>query len=459
MQDTPSIVDAPGPAEPINITFENRGDRLIGLGFVNAFLKIITLGLYSFWGKTEVRRRLWSFTRLNGEPLEYTGTGKELFLGFLIVFFAILLPVFLSGFAVTALFGKNAVVIFQLCVYVLFFFLLGNAMYRAQRYRLSRTRWRGIRGVLTGSPQRYGWTYFWTIAAPFLAAALIAGVAARLTKPAVGGVLVILGLIAGLWVLPWRANKLQGMMTNDMRFGDGALTYTGTSGPLYKRYLFAWGGSALVLIMAATATILVLIRSGIAKSLTDLGHFPDNSKLPPGDPMTRAVALATITIAAIWILTMILAGVITAWYRANQMNHFARNTAFQNARFRLQATGPSLVWLSISNWLLGFLGLLAGASLGFALAAFTGVLHPLPSGPSQPNAAIVLSVLPSVTFALPIILTTGITATFAQFRSTRYFMSRLKLDGPIDLQRVLQGQDQGLRRGEGLAQVFDLDAF
>ena len=38
-------------------------------------------------------------------------------------------------------------------------------------------------------------------------------------------------------------------------------------------------------------------------------------------------------------------------------------------------------------------------------------------------------------------------------------MSRLKLDGPVNLQQVLQGQDLGLRRGEGLAQVFDLDAF
>ena len=67
----------------IDITFDGRGGRMIGLGFINGILKVLTLGLYSFWAKTEVRRRIWSATRLNGEPLSYTGTGKELFLGFL----------------------------------------------------------------------------------------------------------------------------------------------------------------------------------------------------------------------------------------------------------------------------------------------------------------------------------------------------------------------------------------
>ena len=457
----PGTEAATGATEPIDITFENRGDRLIGLGFVNAFLKIITLGIYSFWGKTEVRRRLWSFTRLNGEPLEYTGTGKELFLGFLIIFFVVLLPVFLGGEAVKTYFGGQhpAVNIYKIILYFLFFLFIGNIMYRAQRYRLSRTRWRGIRGALIGDPQRYGWTYFWTLALPFLIVALLAGTVARLTAPSVGGLIVILGLLAGLWVLPWRANKLQDMLTRDMRFGDGPLTYSGSSKPLYKRYLYAWGGSALLLLMAATASILVLIQSGLAKSALDLGKFPDATKLSPGDPLIRTITLAMFAIFAIWILTFVLAAIITAWYRAYQMNHFARNTGFLGAHFRLSATGPSLVWLAISNWLLGILGLLVGVGLGYALAAYTGVLHHLPTDPSQPNIASTLSLLPSVAFALPIILVTGITATFAQFRSTRYFMSRLKLDGPVNLQQVLQGQDLGLRRGEGLAQVFDLDAF
>jgi hypothetical protein len=54
---------------------------------------------------------------------------------------------------------------------------------------------------------------------------------------------------------------------------------------------------------------------------------------------------------------------------------------------------------------------------------------------------------------------TTVASTFAQFRWVRYFVSRLKLNGPVDLGAVLQGQDQGIKRGEGLAQMFDIDAF
>ena len=70
-----------------------------GLSLLNGVLRILTLGVYHFWGKTEVRQRIWSAVRIDGEPLEYRGTGGELFRGFLIVFFLILLPMGLAGFA------------------------------------------------------------------------------------------------------------------------------------------------------------------------------------------------------------------------------------------------------------------------------------------------------------------------------------------------------------------------
>ena len=70
-------------AEPLALAWKQQSG-LIGLSIVNFILRILTLGIYHFWGKTEVRRRIWSAVRLNGEPLEYTGTGKELFIGFLV---------------------------------------------------------------------------------------------------------------------------------------------------------------------------------------------------------------------------------------------------------------------------------------------------------------------------------------------------------------------------------------
>jgi uncharacterized membrane protein YjgN (DUF898 family) len=56
-----------------------------------SFLLALTLGIYRFWLTTDTRRFLWSNTEVLGEPLEYTGTARELLIGFLIAV-AILIP-------------------------------------------------------------------------------------------------------------------------------------------------------------------------------------------------------------------------------------------------------------------------------------------------------------------------------------------------------------------------------
>ncbi len=434
---------AASPKDTIAISFDSNGDRLVGLGLINGLLKVLTLGIYSFWGKTEVRRRIWSFTRLNGEPLEYTGTGKELFLGFLVIFFAVLLPVLIAGFAVVYAFpgNRSAIAAYQTAVYVAFFMLVGNAIYRAQRFRLSRTRWRGIRGSLEGSPAAYGWAYFWTLVAPFGLVAVLSGLASWVIGPSVGGLIIVLGFIAALWIFPWRANKLQGMITNNMRFGDRPFSYTGRSGPLYKRYFFAWAGSALLYIGASAAAIAYAYSAGLVETI--------QAGLPPsGKEM--------LTFAAIGLATLIGIGLVTAWYRANQMNHFAEHTHLEGATFKLQASGKSLMWLLFSNWLLAVLGLMTGLAIGALLFRIFGLA---PGAAGEELGPYETGLLPIFAVALPVVLTTTLATTFAQFRSARYFLSRLKLDGALNLNAILQSQSTGPKRGEGLAQVFDLDAF
>ena len=431
------------PQGSVDITFDNRGDRLIGLGLVNGLLKVLSLGLYSFWGKTEVRKRLWSFTKLNGEPLEYTGTGKELFLGFLVVFFLFVLPLMLGGFLVVYAFpgSQMALAIYQLSAYALFFALIGNALYRAQRYRLSRTRWRGIRGGMDGSPGGYGWAYFWTLALPFGAVLAMTGGASAAGLQPLAGIIVVVGFIAALWVLPWRSNKLQGMLTRDMRFGDRALSFTGTSGPLYKRYFFAWAGTALLYVGAGIATAIYAMSSGMMEKF--------QAQLPPE---ARDVGLMVL----LWLSALIIMGLITAWYRAFQLNHFARHTHLDGATFNLQASGKGIMWLLFSNWLISVLGALAGLAIGFAAVFGLGLMPAPPEAGAAPPEP---GLLPILLLFAPIALMTTLATTFAQFRSARYFLSRLKLDGAVDLDAIRQSALTGPKRGEGLAQAFDLDAF
>jgi len=143
----------PAHEEELSLSWQ-RPSGMFGLSFVNLALRIITLGIYHFWAKTEVRQRIWSAIRINDEPLTYTGRGLELFLGFLIVMGVVFLPTVLLMAAIAFSFGPQHPVTntATLALYVGFGLLFGLAIYRAQRYRLARTRWRGIRGSLDGSP-------------------------------------------------------------------------------------------------------------------------------------------------------------------------------------------------------------------------------------------------------------------------------------------------------------------
>ncbi len=118
-----------------------------------AALLMVTLGIYRFWFATDVRRFLWSNTEIAGESLEYSGTAFELLIGFLVAV-AILVPLY-AGFFLAALdlglIGRlSGVLAFAML------FLLGQyAIYRARRYRLTRTIYRGLRFHQEGSAWGY----------------------------------------------------------------------------------------------------------------------------------------------------------------------------------------------------------------------------------------------------------------------------------------------------------------
>jgi len=152
----------PVPQNPISaqeaaITYDAKVRRLFGMGLTIAFLSLITLGFYRFWGKTQIRRYLASRISIMGDRFEYTGTGKELFLGFLIAL-AVLIPLGAASYGIELITaGKSAVTQFTAMglQYAFILFLIGYATFRARRYRLSRTVLRSIRFWQTGSNVGY----------------------------------------------------------------------------------------------------------------------------------------------------------------------------------------------------------------------------------------------------------------------------------------------------------------
>ncbi|MEO7241251.1 MAG: DUF898 family protein, partial [Sphingomicrobium sp.] len=131
------------------IRFTGNWREYLPIAATNALLTIVTLGVYRFWATARQRRYLWSRTEVIDDNLEWSGTGKEMFLGFLIVV-TILLPFFLFiQFLMPALVARGhswAAGGILLLFYIGLIYLGGLARFRALRYRLSRSWWHGIRG-------------------------------------------------------------------------------------------------------------------------------------------------------------------------------------------------------------------------------------------------------------------------------------------------------------------------
>ena len=154
-------VDGPEPdakqSWPVQVpSYDASAGDLAKIAISNGLLSLVTLGIYRFWGKTRLRRYLWGRVEYLGDRLEYSGTGKELFLGFLVAL-VILTPLFGGNIAVDILYAEDLNVkgVKDLIFAVVFLFLIHLAIYRARRYRLARSQWRGIRAGQDGSSFKY----------------------------------------------------------------------------------------------------------------------------------------------------------------------------------------------------------------------------------------------------------------------------------------------------------------
>ncbi len=321
------LQQSPGPTQPgassLRFEYVPRGG-LLGLTLVNSLLNVLTLGIYRFWAKTAVRKHIWSCVHINGEPLEYTGRGIELFKGAVIVFCLFVLPFIAAVTSIQIAYGPDhpAVVILQVVIFVIVFVLWGMAVYRARRYQLSRTLWRGIRGALVGSPVSY----------------TVLNVGAQLLK------FITLG-----WSTPVMNLNLQQRMIGDMRFGETPFRFSGRAGRLYPTYAVCW---FLTVLLAAAVFALIgyeiyqWFGDGIEKSLDDLigsGNGP-----PPLWLILSIVAAVIVFYALLGLIYTI----VWAIYTAKEMSVFANFTTIDQARFRLIATPGSLVALALGNLLI-----------------------------------------------------------------------------------------------------------
>ena len=168
-KDRELVLDASHRTGKVAPKLDKDGPSLFWLALKTACLSVLTLGFYRFWMITRLRRHYWNSIRIQGDPLEYTGTGIEKILGFLVA--VIILAVYLGlvnlglMFIGMSYFQGNIVAlnISILAAVPLFFF----ATYRARRYIMARPRWRGIRFGMDNGAWGYTiralWYWFLTL--------------------------------------------------------------------------------------------------------------------------------------------------------------------------------------------------------------------------------------------------------------------------------------------------------
>lgn len=297
--------------ESRSIQFTGTLKEYLPIAATNLLLTIVTLFVYRSWAKARERRYLWSRTRFIDDTLEWTGTGKEMFVGFIMV--ALLLgAVFLIvnlGLPMIALrFGPLAGLGAVLAFYFAAMFLYGFARFRALRYRLSRTYWHGIRGGSNDGGARYG----------------VRAIGYYLASFAVAGLL-----------YPWAQAKLWNERWNKMSFGSRSFEANMTSDDTKGAYFGFWAA------FVAGNVVIGLFSN------------PNIIVFGPGYPRLVVPLIAYIAIGATYL------NYLTAYYCAA-----AEWTRIEDIEFRFTA--------EFSDWLKFYAATagLAIVTLGLAMAIY-----------------------------------------------------------------------------------------
>ena len=376
--------------------YTGRLRKLIPIVLRNILLSIITLGIYRFWGKTKIRRYLWSQVSFRGEPLEYTGTGTELFLGFLVVMLILIPVLLLNSFLQIALQSKPYIFIVAQILYGLsFFYLIHIASYRAQRYRLTRTSWCGIRGGMSGSA---------------IAFANKAFLYTLLT-------IVTLGVM-----YPKMQLALQKYRIENSVFGDVNLKFDAPLAPLMKSWLFS--------------LVCLLILYGLMGYFS-YKFFEAIETKPSQAEMFQLVVGVLIALTLIGILT----AVAMVWYSAVVIRHFVSATKFEN----LSATSTMTVGQLLNVYIPAYL-VYGGLVVLFALTTA------MTSGGDDATTFLILLIIALAIFGtlIPIII-------FNRFISA--FCANMIITGAFSAARLLQNQQNKPSYGEGLAEALEVDAL
>lgn len=308
----------------------------------NFLLNIVTLTIYRFWGKTNLRRYAWSHTSLQGQRFEYTGRGGELFVGFLIVV-GLYIVFFLTITILSLFLGEHFAQLGPLLFFPAVVYIIFVAQYSAQNYRLTRTLWSGIRGGMTGSAWKYGIKGF---------------------------LFTILNVVTLNLAGPWTTLRLVEDRFNHSYFGNTKASLQASAKSVYGWYLLGFLFTIVGLGVLYGIYWLVINNTGIAvgmepifQKMQDAAQAGQEADLTPDE--RNAYFLYIVVTAFIAYLGVAIVSIIAfAPYMAAMFRTIASNLQLAELRFASDVTAGRYISLWIGNVLLVVLTL----GLGFPIA-------------------------------------------------------------------------------------------
>jgi uncharacterized membrane protein YjgN (DUF898 family) len=387
-----------------------------------AALVVVTLGIYRFWLATDVRRFLWSNTEISGDTLEYNGLATELLVGFLFAV-AILVPLYMV-FALVMLEWDMVAVKPALVGFALLALLGEYALYRARRYRLTRTVFRGLRFDQHGSPWRYA-VY-----------ALVCW----------GIVIVTLGL-----AYPWTVAFLERFKMRNTSYGDLQGRFEGSGLTLFLRGLPMWllivGPIVAALMVFSTLidwdTLGQLLQKGDDDAITEMV----GTMLGPG--LATAGVCFTVSIVLLPLLYPVFQAVKLRWWISGL--RFGEVTVTSRLRIRQVYR----VYLRLMLYLV-LLGLLVGIMSGLTVFAVIGLVRVV-------HNATVLQLIPAATtLVLYVVIMIGSSTIYQVIVAAglwRLGAETAALSGEAALDGVRATGSASSALGEGLADALGVGSI
>jgi uncharacterized membrane protein YjgN (DUF898 family) len=330
---TQPVPEAPPPAPeltPSRPLYDGKLGELYAIYLRHLVLMLLTLGWSRFWGRTRIRRYLWNHFAILGDRFEYRGRGLELFIGFMIVVVilavwgCIVWTIWHFGLHDRVIPGFGLLDIFFLSIALIGVPLAFVGHYSGLRYKLSRTRWRGIRCAMDGSAWTYG---------------------------ALATFLNLANTLTGRLLTPLVSVNLSRPQIANVRVGTQGFEFAGQAGDIYGRYIgyyflniLAWG---VAFTIAAVA---------LGGSLARLGDGADLQALF-GHPGPRLLLVAIGIAFGAYLLFGVMILPLRCWWRAYLYRYLVSHTRTGNVLFATALTTRQMWGFLVLNYLIVLLSL------------------------------------------------------------------------------------------------------